>query len=49
MPTSPESITANFANDSTVLATDSDPVIASHKLQTNLLAFRNYFKMENES
>jgi hypothetical protein len=29
---------------------DSDPAIASHKLQTNLLAIQNWYKkMENES
>jgi hypothetical protein len=44
LPTSLESITANFADDTAVLATDSDPVIASHKLQTNLLALQNRSK-----
>jgi hypothetical protein len=38
LPTSPESTTATSAN---VTAMDSDPAIASHKLQTNLLAFQN--------
>jgi hypothetical protein len=44
MPTSPESIIATFANDTAVLAADSDPTIAAHKLQTNLLAIQNWFK-----
>jgi hypothetical protein len=29
LPTSPDSTTATFANDAAVLATDSDPAIAS--------------------
>jgi hypothetical protein len=36
-PTSPESTTANF-DDYTAVAMDSDPAIASQKLQTDLLA-----------
>jgi histone H2A len=44
LPTSSESTTADFADDTAVLATDSDPVIASQKLQTNLLAVQNWFK-----
>jgi histone H2A len=44
LPTSSESITATFADDTAVLATDSDPAIASQKLQTNLLAIQNWFK-----
>jgi hypothetical protein len=44
LPTFPESTTATFANDTGVVATDSDPTIASHKLQTNLLAIQNWFK-----
>jgi hypothetical protein len=38
LSTSPESTTANFADDTAVLAADSDPAIASKKLQTNLAA-----------
>jgi hypothetical protein len=50
LSTSPESTTATFANDTAVVATDSDSAIASHKLQTNLLAIQNWFKkMENGS
>jgi hypothetical protein len=36
LPTSPQS-TTTFADDNAVLATGSDPAIASHKLQTNLV------------
>jgi hypothetical protein len=43
LPTSPESTTATFADDTAVVATDSDPAIASQKLQTNLLAIQNWF------
>jgi hypothetical protein len=50
LPTSPESTTATFANDTAVLATDSDPAIASHKLKSNLTANQNGLtKMENKS
>jgi hypothetical protein len=38
LPTSPVTITATFADDTAVLATDPDPTIAFHKLQTSLLA-----------
>jgi hypothetical protein len=41
MPTSPKSITATLADDTVVLAMGSDPEIASHKLQTSLLAIQN--------
>jgi hypothetical protein len=44
LPTSPESITVTFVDDTTVLATDSDPAIASHRLHTNLLGIQNWFK-----
>jgi hypothetical protein len=44
LPTSPESITVTFANDSAVVAVQSDPAIALQKLQTNLLAIQNWFK-----
>jgi hypothetical protein len=48
MLTSPESITATFADDTAVLATDSDPDIASQKSQNNLLAIQNWFKKWRE-
>jgi hypothetical protein len=38
--TSTESTTATFADDTAVLATDSDPGIASQKLQINLDAIQ---------
>jgi hypothetical protein len=44
LSTSSESTTATFADDTAVLATDSDPTIASQKLQTNLLAVQNWFQ-----
>jgi histone H2A len=44
LPTSPESNTATFADDTVLLATDSDRAIASQKLQTSLLAIQNWFK-----
>jgi hypothetical protein len=44
LPTSPESTTATSANDSAVVAMDSDPANASQKLQTNLLTMQNWFK-----
>jgi hypothetical protein len=44
LPTSSESTTATFADDTAVVAMDSDPAIASQKLQTDLLAIQNWFK-----
>jgi hypothetical protein len=44
LQTSPESTTAIFADVTAVLATDSDPAIASQKLQTNLAAIQNWLK-----
>jgi hypothetical protein len=44
--TTPQSTTANFADDSAVLATDSDPVITIQKLKTNRDAIQNSFKKE---
>jgi hypothetical protein len=40
----PTDVTANFADDTAVLATDSDPAIGSQKLQSDLLAIQNWFK-----
>jgi hypothetical protein len=44
LPTSPGSTTANFADDTAVVTVDSDPAIATQKLQTDLLAIQNWFK-----
>jgi hypothetical protein len=44
LPTLPESTIATFTDESAVVATDSDPAIASQKLQTDLLAIQNWFK-----
>jgi hypothetical protein len=41
MQTSPGSTTGNFADDTAVVATDSDPAIASQKVQTNLTTIQN--------
>jgi hypothetical protein len=35
---------ATFADDTATVATDSNPAIASQKLQTDLLAIQNWFK-----
>jgi hypothetical protein len=43
VPTSPESTTVTFAGDIAVVAMDSYLVIASQKLQTDLLAIQNWF------
>jgi hypothetical protein len=45
LPTSTESTTATFADDTPVLATDSDPGISSQNLQTNLNAIQKWLKM----
>jgi hypothetical protein len=37
LPTSPRTFIATFANDTSILTTDSDPEVASHLLQTDLL------------
>jgi hypothetical protein len=44
LPTSPDSFTATFADDTAVVATDSDPATASHKLQTTLLAIQSWLR-----
>jgi hypothetical protein len=44
LPTSQESTTPTFADDTAVVAMDSDPAIASQKLQTDLFATQNWFK-----
>jgi hypothetical protein len=40
LPTSPTTTIATFADDTTILATDSDPAVASQKLQTHLIAIQ---------
>jgi hypothetical protein len=52
LPTSPESTTETFADDTSVVAMDSDPVIVSQKLQTGLVAqdwFKKWRMKANES
>jgi hypothetical protein len=44
LPISPESMTATFANDTAVVAKNTDPAIASQHLQINLAAFKTGFK-----
>jgi hypothetical protein len=44
LSTSQEPTTATFADDTAVVAMDSDPAIASQKLQTDLLAIQDWFK-----
>jgi hypothetical protein len=44
LPTSPGSTTATFADDTAVVATESDPALASQKLQTDIIAIQNWFK-----
>jgi hypothetical protein len=44
LPTLSEATTATSADDNAVLAMNSDPSIASQKLQINLLAMQNWFK-----
>jgi hypothetical protein len=44
LPTSPDSFTATFADDTAVVAADSDPATASQKLQTALLAIQSWLK-----
>jgi hypothetical protein len=41
LPTPPGSITATFADDTTIVATDCDPATASQKLQVSLLAIQS--------
>jgi hypothetical protein len=44
LPTSPDSLTATFADDTAVVATDSDPATASQKLQTTLFALQSWLR-----
>jgi hypothetical protein len=45
LPTSPDSITATFANDTAVIATDYDPATASQKLQASLLEIQSWLNI----
>jgi hypothetical protein len=44
LQTSRKYTTANFADNTAVIALDSNPAIASQKLQTNLAAIQNLVK-----
>jgi hypothetical protein len=44
LPTSPQSTTATFADDTFVIAIDKDPAIALHKLQTSPLIIQHWLK-----
>jgi hypothetical protein len=44
LPTSPKSTTATFADDTADTDMDSNPAVASQKLQTKVLAIQNWFK-----
>jgi hypothetical protein len=44
LPTSPRTLIATFADDTSILKTDSDPAVASHLLQTDLLAIQHWLK-----
>jgi hypothetical protein len=44
LPSSPDSITATFADDTAVIAMDYDPTTTSQKLQTSLLVIQSWLK-----
>jgi hypothetical protein len=44
LPTSPDSFTATFADDTAVVATESDTASASQKMQTTLLAIKSWLR-----
>jgi hypothetical protein len=44
LPTSPGNLTATFADDTSILTTDSDPVVAVQLLETDLIAIQNGLK-----
>jgi hypothetical protein len=44
LPTSPRTFIATFADDNSILTTDSDPEVASHLLQTDLLEIQHWLK-----
>jgi hypothetical protein len=43
LPTSPDAMTATYADDTAVLATDSNPAMAYQKLQNSLRAIQEWF------
>jgi histone H2A len=44
LPTLPRTFIATFADDTSILTTDSDPGVASHILQMDLLAIQHWLK-----
>jgi retron-type reverse transcriptase len=44
LPTSPRTLIATFADDTSILTTDSDLAVASHLLQMDLLAIQRWLK-----
>jgi hypothetical protein len=44
LPTPPRTLIATFADDTSIFTTDSDPAVASHLLQTDLLAIQHWLK-----
>jgi hypothetical protein len=44
LQTSPRTLIATFADDTSILTTDSDPEVASHLLQTDLLDIQHWLK-----
>jgi hypothetical protein len=44
LTTSPRTLIATFVDDTPILTTDSDPAVASHLLQTDLLAIQQWLK-----
>jgi hypothetical protein len=44
LPTSPGTLTATFADNTSLLTTDSDTAVASQFLQTDLLVIQNWLK-----
>jgi hypothetical protein len=44
LPTSSESTTSTFADNTSIVAVNGEPAIASQKLQTNLFAIQNWFQ-----
>jgi hypothetical protein len=44
LPMSPRTFIATFTDDTSVLTTDSDPAVALHLLQTDLLEIQHWLK-----